>query len=118
MTAALTPLQYPLLTNQLPSRRPTPGPAFALHRLNGATVRCRSVGGAKWRFYESANGDTYSLCLRGWICPEAGYRADPADSPVAMPSPVATAPSEARGTQYFVANIDEARQVVAGCRDG
>lgn len=26
--------------------------------------------------------------------------------------------SEARGTQYFVAHIDEARQVVAGCRDG
>jgi hypothetical protein len=37
---------------------------------------------------------------------------------VAMPSPVAAAPSEARGTQYFVANIDQARQVVAGCRDG
>ncbi|UVO49918.1 hypothetical protein M0208_05065 [Sphingomonas sp. SUN019] len=39
-------------------------------------------------------------------------------APVAIPSPVAAAPSEARGTQYFVANIDEARQVVAGCRDG
>lgn len=26
--------------------------------------------------------------------------------------------SEARGTQYFLAHIDEARQVVAGCRDG
>lgn len=37
---------------------------------------------------------------------------------VAIPSPVAAVPSEARGTQYFVANIDEARQVVAGCRDG
>ncbi|OHT18854.1 hypothetical protein [Edaphosphingomonas haloaromaticamans] len=37
---------------------------------------------------------------------------------VTSPSPVAAAPSEARGTQYFVANIDEARQVVAGCRDG
>ncbi len=37
---------------------------------------------------------------------------------VAIPSPVAAASSEARGTQYFVANIDEARQVVAGCRDG
>lgn len=26
--------------------------------------------------------------------------------------------SDARGTQYFVAHTDEARQVVAGCRDG
>lgn len=32
--------------------------------------------------------------------------------------PAAPVSSEARGTQYFVANIDEARQVVAGCRDG
>ncbi|EZP81836.1 hypothetical protein BV97_02494 [Novosphingobium resinovorum] len=39
-------------------------------------------------------------------------------APVAIPSPIAAAPSEARGTQYFVAHIDEARQVVAGCRDG
>lgn len=38
--------------------------------------------------------------------------------PVAIPSPNPAAPSEARGTQYFVAHIDEARQVVAGCRDG
>lgn len=37
---------------------------------------------------------------------------------VAIPSPIAAAPSEARGTQYFVTHIDEARQVVAGCRDG
>lgn len=37
---------------------------------------------------------------------------------VAGPSPVDPAPSEARGTQYFVGNVDEARQVVAGCRDG
>lgn len=38
--------------------------------------------------------------------------------PVTIPSPIAAAPSEVRGTQYFVAHIDEARQVVAGCRDG
>lgn len=38
-----------------------------------------------------------------------------AAAPPAPPAPVA---SEARGTQYFVAHIDEARQVVAGCRDG
>lgn len=39
-------------------------------------------------------------------------------APVAIPAPIAAAPSEARGTQYFVAHIDEARQVAAGCRDG
>lgn len=39
-------------------------------------------------------------------------------APVAIPSPMAAAPSEARGTQYFVAHIDEARQVVAGCANG
>lgn len=33
----------------------------------------------------------------------------------APPTPLS---SEARGTQYFAAHIDEARQVVAGCRDG
>lgn len=38
--------------------------------------------------------------------------------PLAIPSPVAAVPHEARGTQYFVANIDAARRVVAGCRDG
>lgn len=48
--------------------------------------------------------------------------------PVISPAPQAVvtaslppnlpAPSEARGTQYFVVHIDEARQVVAGCRDG
>src|SRR3546814_809377 len=37
---------------------------------------------------------------------------------VALSSPVTAAASEARGTQYFVAHIDEARQVVAGCRNG
>lgn len=32
--------------------------------------------------------------------------------------PAASVSSEARGSQYFVAHIDEARRVVAGCRDG
>lgn len=32
--------------------------------------------------------------------------------------PALPMPAEARGTQYFVAHIEEARQVVAGCRDG
>jgi hypothetical protein len=33
-------------------------------------------------------------------------------------APTAATSAEARGTQYFVAHIDEARHVVAGCRDG
>lgn len=37
---------------------------------------------------------------------------------VASPAPVAPTSAEARGTQYFAAHIDEARQVVAGCSDG
>lgn len=37
---------------------------------------------------------------------------------VASPAPVARDSAEARGTQYFVAHIDEARQVVSGCREG
>lgn len=39
-------------------------------------------------------------------------------APVVIPSPIPASPSEARGTQYFVAHMDEARQVVVGCRDG
>ncbi|MGR4866122.1 hypothetical protein [Caulobacter sp. LARHSG274] len=39
-------------------------------------------------------------------------------APGAISSPIAAAPSQARGAQYFVAHVDEARQVVAGCRDG
>lgn len=37
---------------------------------------------------------------------------------VTNPPSVAPASNEARGTQYFVTHIDEARQVVARCRDG
>lgn len=37
---------------------------------------------------------------------------------IAAAPPAAPASSEAHGIQYFVAHIDEARQVVAGCRDG
>lgn len=32
--------------------------------------------------------------------------------------PDAASPTAARGTQYFATDLDEARQVVAGCRDG
>ena len=54
----------------------------------------------------------------------AGFVLRPVISPiqpvdtVAVASPALAVPAEARGTQYFVAHIDEARQVVAGCRDG
>lgn len=41
----------------------------------------------------------------------------PAQQPVAV-SPAAAVSSEPRGTQYFIAHIDEARQVVMGCRNG
>ena len=34
------------------------------------------------------------------------------------PIPVSPASGEARGTQYFMAHLDEARQIMAGCRDG
>lgn len=34
------------------------------------------------------------------------------------PVPAAINPGSARRTQYFAAHIDEARRVVAGCRDG
>jgi len=37
---------------------------------------------------------------------------------IAVASPAAPVSSEARGTQYFVAHIDDARRIVAGCRDG
>lgn len=50
--------------------------------------------------------------LRPMIAP-----MQPAD-PIAAASPAAPVSSKARGTQYFVANIGEARQVVAGSRNG
>jgi len=34
------------------------------------------------------------------------------------PTPTPASATQARGTQYFEANIEEAREVVAGCRDG
>ncbi len=44
----------------------------------------------------------------------------PAPQTAAAASPALVAPTstEARGTQYFVAHIEEARQIVSGCRDG
>ena len=53
-----------------------------------------------------------------------GYLLRPVIAPTQQAAIAATAPpaapvsSEARGTQYFMANIGEARQVAAGCRDG
>jgi len=54
----------------------------------------------------------------------SGFMLRPAIAPVppadtaAIPTPTAWVSSDARSTHYFVAHIDEARQVVAGCRDG
>lgn len=42
----------------------------------------------------------------------------PVEPGVAITRSEAGPASDARGTQYFVAHIDEARRVVAGCRDG
>lgn len=42
----------------------------------------------------------------------------PATAVASAPMPVSPASSEARGTQYFMAHLDEGRQVVAGCQDG
>lgn len=43
----------------------------------------------------------------------------PGQATVAIsPAPSAVLSAAPRGTQYFVAHIDEARQVVAGCRNG
>ena len=56
-------------------------------------------------------GFTSGFVLRPIIMP-------PANTAVAVgPAPPIVA-AQARGTQYFGANIDEARQVIAGCRDG
>ena len=37
---------------------------------------------------------------------------------IAYPAPLTVPAASARGTQYFEAHIDEARRVVAACRDG
>lgn len=44
----------------------------------------------------------------------------PAPRTVAIVSPATIVPAStgARGTQYFTAHLDEARQVVAACREG
>jgi hypothetical protein len=53
-----------------------------------------------------------------------GFLLRPVIAPAQQAALAATAPpaaplsSEARGTQYFMANVDEARQVAAGCRNG
>lgn len=41
-----------------------------------------------------------------------------ADTPPVATAAFAAGSSEPRGTQYFEANLDEARQVIAKCRDG
>lgn len=49
-----------------------------------------------------------------------GFFLRPVIAPAQQAAIATSAPpsAEARGTQYFMANIDEARQVAAGCRDG
>jgi len=53
-----------------------------------------------------------------------GFLLRPVISPVqqtdttAAAAPTPRVSSEARGTQYFIAHVAEARQIVAGCRDG
>jgi hypothetical protein len=53
----------------------------------------------------------------------AGFVLRPVIAPVAPATiatapPVVAAPEAPRGIQYFLAHIDEARQVVAGCQAG
>ena len=50
--------------------------------------------------------------LRPLIMPPGTAIASDADSAIVSP------PAAARGTQYFAANLDEARQIVAGCQTG
>ena len=59
-----------------------------------------------------AIGFTGGFILRPVIAPSATTVV------ASAPRPVSPASGEARGTQYFMAHLDEARQVVAGCRDG
>ena len=59
-----------------------------------------------------AIGFTGGFILRPVIAPSATTVV------ASAPIPVSPASGEARGTQYFMAHLDEARQVVAGCRDG
>ena len=50
----------------------------------------------------------------------AGFVLRPVIVPVSQTAAVAGPPAAAtpRGTQYFAAHLDEARQIVAGCREG
>ena len=72
-----------------------------------------------------SQGKTIIIVIVTWAIGFAGgFVLRPVISPiqqaemVTSASPAVAAPAEARVTQYFVAHIDEARQVVAGCRDG
>ena len=44
--------------------------------------------------------------------------APPEVAAVGVPARASAQSTDARGIQYFEANIDEARQVLEGCRDG
>ncbi|WP_380878921.1 hypothetical protein ACFB49_19330 [Sphingomonas sp. DBB INV C78] len=53
-----------------------------------------------------------------------GFLSRPIISPaptadrITVAAPARLTSNEPRGTQYFVAHVDEAQRVVAGCRDG
>lgn len=51
----------------------------------------------------------------------AGFALRPVMMPVAItsvPAPLAVAAEAPRSVQFFAAHLDDARRVVAGCRDG
>lgn len=56
-------------------------------------------------------GFTGGFVLRPILAPSA-------PSETASAPPAAPVLREARGTQYFMAHVEEARQIVAGCRNG
>lgn len=48
----------------------------------------------------------------------AGFTLRPIIAPAEPSAAAISAPAEPRGTQYFAAHLDEARQVVAQCAEG
>jgi hypothetical protein len=61
---------------------------------------------------------TLAIGFAGGFTLRPAIAPSPATVVASAPTPVSPASSGARGTQYFMAHFDEARQVVAGCRDG
>lgn len=61
---------------------------------------------------------TLAIGFSGGFILRPAIAPSPATVVATAPTPISPASNEARGTQYFMAHLDEARQVVAGCRDG